>query len=218
MTPTTVIAEVRKLLQDTLAPFRYSDSDLLGYVNQVLKRIALIRPDLFTVIGDVTVTGSQVLQSLPSGAHRLVDIYNVKDGNAITETEREVLERAYPVWLSDPPGIPVNFMRHPRNPTKFFLYPRPAWGIVIVAEYSVQPSTYTLTDTLPLPDTYFSTMVDGVVFLASSIDDEHINTGRAKLFLDSFVQGLGVELKFRDLLDNDDGGVAKTGVQRRQQQ
>lgn len=218
MTPATVVVEVRKLLQDTLAPFRYSDSDLLGYVNQVVKRVALIRPDLFTTVGDVSLTANQVLQSLPAGAHRLVDIYNVKDGNAVTEVEREVLERTYPVWHTDPPGVPVNFMRHPRNPTKFFIYPRPAAGTIVVAEYSLQPSTYASGDTLPLPDTYFSTMIDGVVFLASSIDDEHINSGRAKLFLDSFVQGLGVELKFRDLLDNEDGGVAKTGVQRGQQQ
>lgn len=218
MTPATVIVEVRKLLQDTLAPFRYSDSDLLGYVNQVVKRVALIRPDLFTIIGDVSLAANQVLQNLPAGAHRLVEIYNVKDGNAVTEVEREVLERAYPVWHTDPPGIPVNFMRHPRNPIKFFIYPRPAAGTIVVAEYSLQPSTYASGDTLPLPDIYFSTMVDGAVFLASSIDDEHINSGRAKLFLDSFVQGLGVDLKFRDLLDNEDGGVAKTGVQRGQQQ
>lgn len=218
MTPTDVILEARRLLQDTLAPYRYSDSDLLGYVNQTIKRMSLIRPDLFTTVADVALVANQVLQDLPTTAHRLVEIYNVKNGNAVTEVEREVFERTYPVWRTDPPGIPINFMRHARNPTKFFVYPRPAPNIELVVEYSIRPTDYASGDSIDLPDTYFPTVVDGVVFLASSIDDEHVNTGRAKLFLDSFVQGLGVDLKFRDLLDNEDGGVAKTGVQRSQQQ
>jgi hypothetical protein len=48
--------------------------------------------------------------------------------------------------------------------------------------------------------------VDGVVFLAESIDNEHVNSGRAKLFQDSFVQGLGVSLQSRTITDTETGG------------
>jgi hypothetical protein len=53
---------------------------------------------------------------------------------------------------------------------------------------------------------YFPIVVDGVVFLAESIDDEHVNTNRAKLFQDSFMQGLGVSLQSRTITDTDAGG------------
>jgi hypothetical protein len=42
-----------------------------------------------------------------------------------------------------------------------------------------------------------------VVFLASSIDDEHVNSNRAKLFLESFTSALGVDLQQQAILDNE---------------
>ena len=39
-----VITEVRRIIQDTNIPYRYSDDVLLGFANQALKRIAVLRP------------------------------------------------------------------------------------------------------------------------------------------------------------------------------
>ena len=39
------------------------------------------------------------------------------------------------------------------------------------------------------------------MFLAESIDNEHITSGRAKLFQDSFVKGLGDSAQSRSLTD-----------------
>lgn len=204
MTPSDVIVEARKLLQDTQSPYRYSDADLVGYVNQTLKRMAVFRPTLFTNITSVPLTGNTVIQDLPSDAHRLVQIFYIDNYNSVNEVEREILERAYPQWVSDPAGIPFNFIRHPRNATKFFLYPRPIANLTATVEYVVEPATYSLNDTiLYLKDTYLGVVVDGVVFLASSIDDEHVNSNRAKLFLDSFTQALGVDLQQQAILDNE---------------
>jgi hypothetical protein len=49
--------------------------------------------------------------------------------------------------------------------------------------------------------------VDGVIFLAESIDNEHVNSGRAKLFQESFVQSLGVSLQSRAITDTESGGL-----------
>jgi hypothetical protein len=204
VTPSDVIVEARKLLQDTQAPYRYSDTDLLGYVNQTLKRMAVFRPTLFTNITSVPLTANTVIQDLPSDAHRLVQVFFIDNYNSVNEVEREVLERAYPQWVSDPSGIPFNFIRHPRNATKFFLYPRPLANLTATVEYVVEPIAYTINQTiLYLKDTYLGVVVDGVVFLASSIDDEHVNSNRAKLFLESFTSALGVDLQQQAVLDNE---------------
>lgn len=208
MTPAEVIVEVRRLLSDTLTPQRYSDTVLLGFVNQTLKRMAILRPDLFAVIGNISTTANTVLQSMPSDSIRLMEIFQVLNGNAVTEVSRDTFDQTYPNWVSETPGTPVNFMRHVRNPNKFFVYPRPISGITLVGEYAQSPTDYAVGDTiLLLPDAYFPTIIDGTVFLAESIDDESVSSGRAKLYQDSFTQSLGVALQSRTVTDSEEGGL-----------
>jgi hypothetical protein len=54
--------------------------------------------------------------------------------------------------------------------------------------------------------------VDGTVFLAQSIDDEHVDSGRAKLFYDSFTQQLGATLQGRKVTDTKNAGMDKGEV------
>ena len=196
------------MVQDQLVPYRYSDTVLLGYVNQSLQRMAILRPDLFTDIVDITTTADAAVQSLPAEAIRLVDIFQVKNGNAITEVDRETMNRNYPGWMNEASGTPVNFMRHVKNPDRYFLYPRPAAGVVLVGEYAKSPIDYTINASIDvISDTYFPIVVDGTVYLAESIDDEHVQSGRAKLFYDSFVEQLGAGLQSRKLTDTKSAGM-----------
>lgn len=205
-----VIGQARVLLQDTKVTYRYSDSVMIGFVNQALKRMLYFRPDLFTTIGSIALTQNTVVQSLPSGGVRLVEIFSVSGGSALTEVSREMLDLSTPTWVSDTAGTPVNYARHVRNPTKFFVYPRPTEGISLIGEYVNTPATYTAVgNTIAnLPDTYLPSLVDCVVFLAESVDDEHVNSGRAKLYYDSFVQSLGANLGLRPLTDTEDAGLS----------
>lgn len=208
MTPAQVIAEVRQLVQDTLAPYRYSDSVLLGFVNQTLKRMAILRPDLFSLITNIPTTAGSVVQSCPADSVRLVEIFQVVGGNSMTEVSRDTLDQSYPAWTQEAAGTPVNYVRHVRNPNRFFLYPPPAAGTQLVAEYVQSPPTYTLNQTIDLvPDSFLTTVVDGTVYLAESVDNEHVDSGRAKLFYDSFVQSLGVNAQSRVITDTEEGGL-----------
>lgn len=208
MTPNEVIIEVRRLIQDTKVTFRYSDTMLLGFVNQTLKKMVVLRPDLFAVIADFTTVANTVLQSCPTDSVRLMQIFQIKSGDAVTEVSKETLDQMYPNWVNEVAGIPVNFMRHVRNPNKFFVYPRPSAGVILVGEYAQSPATYAINDTVTLlPDAYLTSVVEGAVYLAESVDNEHVNSGRAKLFLDAFVQGLGVSLQSRVITDTEAGGL-----------
>ena len=208
MTPADIIAEARVLIQDSRTPYRYSDTVLLGFVNQTLRRMSILRPDLFMVIGDIPTVANTVIQSCPADSLRLVEIFQIKNGDAVTEVNREVLDQMSPGWVNEAAGTPLNFMRHVRNPNKFFLYPRPTAGIVLVGEYAQVPPAYTLNQTIvALPDSYLPVAADGVVFLAESVDNEHVNSNRAKLFQDSFNQTLAAGLQTRTLTDTEEGGL-----------
>jgi len=208
MTPQDVITEVRRLIQDESAPLRYSDTVLLGFVNQTLKRMAILRPDLFSLITNIPTTANSVVQNCPSDSVRLVEIFQVVGGNAITEVSRDTLDQSTPSWVAEAAGTPVNYVRHVRNPNRFFLYPAPTTGTQLTAEYIQSPPAYTLGQTVALlPESYLSTVVDGTVYLAESVDNEHVNSGRAKLFFDSFTQSLGVGLQSRAITDTEEGGL-----------
>jgi hypothetical protein len=213
MTPAEVITEVRRIVQDQSVPYRYSDAVLLGYVNQTLKRMAVVRPDLFSDIVDIPTAPDTAVQSLPADAIRLLDIFQVKGGPAINEVDRETMNRNYPGWMAEASSVPVNFMRHVKNPDRFFLYPPPVAGTVLVGEYAKTPPDYALDDAIAvLSDVYFPVIVDGTVFLAESIDDEHVQSGRAKLFYDSFAQMLTTSLQSRKVTDTKGAGLDRGEV------
>jgi len=216
MTPQDVLIDVRRLIQDESTPYRYSNTTLLGFVNQIIRRMVMLRPDLFTTVTTITTTPNVSEQTLPATAVRLIEIFRVQNGTSIEEVDRDVFDRSYPQWTTDPAGTPTKYIRHPRNPRAYFLYPRPTSGIVLVGEYVVTPPVYNNLDPITvLPDAYFPSLVDGTVFLAESVDNEHVNSGRAKLFYDSFTQSLGVDLQSRNLTDLENGGVgsAQRGAQ-----
>ena len=85
-----VITEVRRILQDENAPQRYSDTVLLGFANQALKRISVLRPDLFAFMGTVACVQNEVLQSAPSDSIRIMEVFSVQGGEGVTETNREI--------------------------------------------------------------------------------------------------------------------------------
>ena len=208
-----VVTEARRLLQDINSPQRYSDAVLLGFANQTLKRMAVLRPDLFAYIGEITCTAGQVLQSPPSDSIRIVEIFQVKDGAGVTEVDRKTLDQTYPGWMNDAAGAAVNWMRHVRNPNKFFIYPKAPVGQVLIGEYAKTPTDYAGTDTVDLlPDAYFPMVVDGTVFLAESVDNEHVNSNRAQLFQQSFTQALGVSAQARVMTDTEEAGLPKEQV------
>jgi hypothetical protein len=213
VTPNEIITEVRRLIQDTKVTYRYSDAIMLGWVNQTLKRTAVLRPDLFGVIGDIATTPNVVLQSTPTDSLRLIQIFQVKNGDAVTEVDREVFDQTYPGWVNEAASTPVNFMRHVRNPNKFFVYPRPTSGVILVGEYAQVPPDYALNDTIALiPEAYFPVLVDGVVFLAESVDDEHVNSQRAALFQKNYTEALGASVSNRVVTDTKQAGMDRKQV------
>ena len=207
MTPQDVIIEARQILQDVRGKTRYSDDVMVTSVNQAIRRMLLARPDLFSEYGEIPTQSNVAIQSLPSGSIRLIEIYQVKDGDSVTEVDRQTLDRGTPNWMSQRAGVPRNYIRHKRNPNKFFLYPRPTPNIVLMGEYAKTPEKFGFTDSIDvLPDGYSPVLVDGVVFICSSIDDQHVNSGRVDMFYKKFMSGLGVGIKSRPLTDQEDGG------------
>lgn len=211
MTPNDIIVDARRLAQDNgllRAPDTYTAATLLSFVNQVLRQTALLRPDLFTLMTDIATTPNVVEQTLPADSIRLVNIFAVKDGGAVTEVSREMMDQSYPQWRQDPAGTPVNYMRHIRNPNQYFLYPKPAAGIVLSGEYAQTPPIYALNQEIALiPDAFQPVLVAGVVMLVSGVENNTQNSGRFTQFQEMYAQTLGANFQTRVATDTKEGGL-----------
>jgi hypothetical protein len=216
MTPNDILLDAKRLAQDNgllRTPDTYSAATLLAFVNQVLRRTAVIRPDLFALMTTLTPTPNVVEQALPADSLRLINIFATEDGAAITEVSREMMDRSYPQWRLDPAGVPVNYMRHVHNPNRYFLYPRPTSAVVLLGEYAQSPPVYTLNQPIALlPDAFQPVIVAGVVMLLAGVENNTQNGQRFVQFQKLYEDALGMNLQARVLSDTPSSGLAPEQV------
>jgi len=204
-TPTDVIAEVRRSVQDTKVPYRYDQAFMLSAVNQCLRRIALIRPDLFNVIETFACTLG-TLQTAPADAIRITEVFRVADGAAIAEVNRDTLDLALASWPVGATGPATDWMRHVRNPSAFFVFPPSAADQQLMIEYARAPATLATTDAVPLNDAYFPALVDCVVWWVESQDSESVSNQRAQMFQQSWTSMLNTTVQTKPMTDTESGG------------
>jgi hypothetical protein len=204
-----VIADARLAIQDLglLSTPRFTDAQILTLANQTLKRMCVIRPDLFALITTMpTVLGN--VQSAPADSMRFMEALAVVGVNNLNEINREALDLMSSSWQYATPGSPTNWMRHPRSANTFFVYPPATAGISLQIEYVQTPPVYTaLQAPAILPDAYYPVVVDGTVALLEMTDNEAVNSNRAKLCYDNFTNMLQSSLQARASLDSEGAGM-----------
>ena len=212
-TAADVITEVREQVQDTLlvgSDYRYSDAFLLRKLDLALRSMVTVRPDLFAAVATMTcITGS--LQTLPATSVRLMDVLRNQAGGAVKEVNQETMDLFVPTWPATTPATPAtNWMRYPRIPNTFFLYPPATAGDTITVAYASSVPVTTTATVIPLQDAYLATVVFGTVWLVEAIDAEHAESGRAAQFKAAFDAGLASGLATRAVTDTDAAGTAGT--------
>ena len=204
-----VIVDVRESVSDTSIPVRYSDSFILRKINQTVQRAVVLRPDLFCDVHVLTcVAGS--LQSAPVDSVRIMDVIANSTGRAVKEINQEVLDLTQPTWEGLPAGPANDWMRYPRDPNRFYVYPAAVAGDTLTILYAKTPATLTLASAnIPLTLAYQPAIVDGTIWLLESIDAEHVESGRAKMFQDSFNGLMTAGLSARRIADTDTAALPK---------
>lgn len=200
------MTDARSILQDTDATsYRVSDVDLLRYGNFALLEIAIRRPDLFSTFGEIPLTANETFQALPAGALRLMEIIRVKQGRAVKECTQDDLDQFDVNWHAATSAIPTNWIRHPRDPVRFFVSPPALTGTILIGQYAATPAIQAAGAVLPIPDAYAPVISDYMVWRSESRDDEYVSAPRAVLFLEAFNVSLGVSAKSKATADSDVG-------------
>ena len=152
VTVDSVIDKVQITLQDTTG-VRWPESELVSWVNDAQREIALLKPDASAVNANVTLAEG-TLQTIPSDGNRLLKVIRNTDAagkgqRSIRLVKQEVLDSQTPSWHDENVGGEAahgtevkHYVYNEENPRNYYVYPGTSSAAVkIDIIYSANPAT-----------------------------------------------------------------------------
>jgi hypothetical protein len=197
LTAAEVLTRAADIIQDQ-TNVRWPQAELLRYLNDARREVAIARPDLYATTTNVSLAAG-TKQSLPSDGMRLIDVTrNMPGGSpagALRVVEREILDAQRPDWHTETQTAALkHFMYDERSPRVFYVYPPAVAGHQIEVIYGRSPADITNVSTqLTDEDIYAGAIVDYVCYRAFSKDSEYAGNGqRAIAHYQQFLNALGL--------------------------
>lgn len=166
MKATDIISRVRVVLSDGDAS-RWKDAELVDWINDACRFVALVRPDSSVVNTTMTtVAGTkQSIADLPVPGLRLLDVIrNVSTQRAVRLIDRDILDSSQPEWHAAAPVTAVrNFIYDNRDPKTFYLFPPALAGVNLEVLYARTPEAVTLDNMATLELTLDDIYMDAVL-------------------------------------------------------
>lgn len=177
----TIIDEVRRVIHDENPTYRWSDNELIEYINAGCRQTVSLVPKANTVETVMDLGTSRVArQALPAGGIKFIKVARnyADDGTTpqgnVRYVEKDVLDTYDPDWEYDTTlkADGANYFEHychdKSEPKVFFLYPPPAADNKRVAVvYSLIPTEIVNnTDVFPLDDEYLEAVTMYTIYRA----------------------------------------------------
>lgn len=182
----SVIDRVQTTLQDTTGVRWPVVGELVLWINDAQREIALLKPDASAKNTTITlVAGTK--QDIPSDGNRLLRaVRNMSAASggtgarAVRLVQREVLDAQTPSW-HDPTvtgdAAHANIVKHyiydEQNPRNFYVYPGVSGDAYLEIIYSANPSTVAQGDNLDIPDIYANAVMNYVLYMAYMKDADY---------------------------------------------
>jgi len=193
VTVQSVIDRVQTTLQDTTGVRWPVVGELVLWINDAQREIALLKPDSAAKNTTITLT-TGTKQEIPNDGNRLLRVVRnmsaASGGNGLRSVRivsREVLDAQTPDW-HDPSitgdAAHTNIVKHyvydEQNPRNFYVYPGVSGNTYLEIIYSANPVTVTQGDNLDIPDIYANAVMNYVLYMAYMKDAEYAgNSQRA---------------------------------------
>jgi len=185
-TGTNLLARIEAILQDA-ANVRWTEAELLNYINDGQREIANLKPDSTAVHANVQlVTGTK--QSIPADGFRLISVVRnmsgywdtATGGRAIRLVAWDILDTQDPDWHNPTVTgdathgtVPKHFLFDEDDPLNYYVYPGVAGSAYIELVYSQRPTDLSAaSSTIAIPDNYSNALIDYCLFKAFMKDAE----------------------------------------------
>ena len=209
----SVIDQVRYTIHDeTPSTYRWSDAELLAYVNAAGRQIVSLVPEANLVSSIVSITNTIAKQAIPSGGIKFVKVLNnVSQADALTvegavrKVEKDALDSYDPDWEYDTTIKTLvassDFFDHychdPRDKKAFYVYPPASAAAYAKIQYSAVPTALTaVSDTIPLDDEYLEAYYAYVTYRALTKESrDTLPTAYRDELWKNFLTALGLKLQ-----------------------
>jgi hypothetical protein len=193
VTVQSVIDRAQTVLQDTTGVRWPVVGELVLWINDAQREIALLKPDASATNATITLaTGTK--QDIPSGGNRLLKVVRNMSAassgtgkRAVRLVSREVLDGQSPDWHDPSVGgdaahtaIVKHYVYDEANPRNFYVYPGVAGNAYLEIIYSSNPVVVAQNGSLSIPDIFANAIMNYVLFMAYMKDAEYAgNSQRA---------------------------------------
>lgn len=201
VTVQSVIDRVQTVLQDTTGIRWKVTDELVLWINDAQREIALLKPDATATNETVTLaTGTK--QTIPTAGNRLLKVVRNMSAasggtgkRSIRIVSNEMLDSQTPDW-HDPAvtgdakhtNIVKHYVYEEQNPRNYYVYPGVAGNAYVEIVYSANPSTVTLSGNLSIPDIFANAVMNYVLYMAYMKEAEYVgNSQRAANHYQLFV-------------------------------
>lgn len=181
LTAAAILSRAARLIVDETG-VRWTQGELLDYLNDCRREMCLARPDLYAAsINHPLAAGTR--QTLPADGTRLIDVVRVvATGRSVRVTDREILDAEDPAWHAGSQSAAIAaYLYDERYPRLFYVYPPAIAGTEVELIYSQSPADILIggiNATIPAAeDLYSGAMVDYICYRAFSKDSEVSGNG-----------------------------------------
>ncbi len=194
ITARAVIDRASRILFDA-AQVRWPAEELLAWLNDGRREIAVARPDVYARTEAVSLLPGT--RQLALGLRFFDAIRNVSatgaPGAPVRVIEREMLDVLDPLWHTRPAtGTIRHFAFDERSPRVYWVYPQAAAGMKLEISYSRSPEDMVIDAELAEEDIYAGALVDYVCYRAFLKDADYGgNLQRAMSAYGTFANVLG---------------------------
>ena len=140
-----VVDEVRAIIHDEVVTYRWSDAELIRYINAGARQTVTLVPEANTVEQEIALGTSRIArQVLPTGGIKFLKVSrNLLVGEPSSQegvvryVEKDALDTFDPDWEYVTTEVDsTNYFKHychdPREPTVFYLYPPPVVDLSLI--------------------------------------------------------------------------------------
>jgi hypothetical protein len=211
-----LIDEVREIIHDTTATFRWADAELIDYCNAGIRQTITLLPEANATESVETITNNIARQVIPSGGIKFIKAARnyANDGTTpegvIRRVEKDSLDTYDPDWefdtaiKADGSNFFEHFMHDPREPKVYFLYPPQAAANKKVAiVYSSVPTAHTAVgDTFALDDEYLNGVIQYMIYRALTKESRQtIPTAYRQELWNNYLGALGLKVQADERVD-----------------
>lgn len=202
----SIFNRVKTTLQETTrAGTRWTNSELLEWLNESYQAIIQIKPDASAINQEILLAAGSK-QSIPDNGLRLIDVIRntslASRGEGILICSRKQLDATRRDWHREQQSEDIeHYIFDDLDPKTFYVYPPASSGAKIEIVFSSVPAPHQVSDTIPddvikLDDSYAPAVVDYMLHRAYSKDADHsVNIQRAQMHYQAFMTSLGKKVQ-----------------------